>query len=472
MIFNSIEFLIFSLLFFILWPLARIKNSSRWGFIVSASFVFYGWWDWRFLFLIIFSGMIDYLAGLSMVKYVKKKRLILFISLFANFGSLFIFKYSVFFATVTQDLFAFFDVRIYLINKIPEFALILPVGISFYTFQSLSYTIDIYKNRLAPTKNILHFFSYLSMFPQLVAGPIVRAKDLLIQLTRYKIPNYTERWNAIKLIIYGLFQKVVIADNLSYFIDSAYEGKSIYSGTLYWWFVAIAFSFQIYADFSGYSSIARGLAKFMGYHFKMNFDHPYLSTSIRMFWSRWHISLSTWFRDYVYIPLGGSQKGIAIGMVALTITMMLSGIWHGANYTFLIWAGLHTVYLIIERTTNYTGKLKNFSVILILIVFIQVTLAWVYFRASSIHEANTIIGYLFDFSDSNVHFINAYFDNLVFLFLAILIELTFYTYRKNKSKFQLYKKHQSNIDAVLLGCCIILIIFFRGEGAQFIYFQF
>ena len=261
MIFNSIEFLIFALLFFTLWPLARKKNNSRWGFIVASSFVFYGWWDWRFLFLIIFSGMIDYIAGLSMINMRKMKKVILFISLFVNLGSLFIFKYSEFFAILIQDVFAFIDMKVDLISKIPEFALILPIGISFYTFQSLSYTIDIYRDRLQPTKNILHFFSYLAMFPQLVAGPIVRAKNLLFQLKHYKTPNSTEKWNALKLIIYGLFQKVVIADNLSYFIDSAYEGKSIYSGTLYWWFVVIAFSFQIYADFSGYSMIARGLAK-------------------------------------------------------------------------------------------------------------------------------------------------------------------------------------------------------------------
>ena len=179
MIFNSLEFLIFASLFFLLWPIFRIKNNSRWVFIISASFIFYGWWDWRFLFLILFSGIIDYLAGLLMVKHTKRKRFILLISLFTNLGSLSIFKYSVFYATIIEDLFALTKINIDLINKIPEFTLVLPIGISFYTFQSLSYTIDIYQNRLTPTKNILHFFSYLTMFPQLVAGPIIRAKDLL-----------------------------------------------------------------------------------------------------------------------------------------------------------------------------------------------------------------------------------------------------------------------------------------------------
>ena len=472
MIFNSLEFLIFASLFFLLWPIFRIKNNSRWVFIISASFIFYGWWDWRFLFLILFSGIIDYLAGLLMVKHTKRKRFILLISLFTNLGSLSIFKYSVFYATIIEDLFALTKINIDLINKIPEFTLVLPIGISFYTFQSLSYTIDIYQNRLTPTKNILHFFSYLTMFPQLVAGPIIRAKDLLNQLTIYKNPNYLEKWNAIKLIIYGLFQKVVIADNLSFFIDSAYEGKSVYSGSVFWWFVVIAFSFQIYADFSGYSLIARGLAKLMGYHFKMNFNHPYLSKSIREFWSRWHISLSTWFRDYIYFPMGGSRKGLLKGIVALTITMMLSGLWHGANYTFLVWAGLHTFFLIIERVTKYNIKLKSFSFLLIPIIFIQVTIAWVYFRAPSINEANTIISYLFDFSNTNLRFLNCYFNNLIFLLLAIIIEIVFYLYKENKNTFRIYKKYQVNIDTILLASCIVLIIFLRGEGAQFIYFQF
>ena len=207
-------------------------------------------------------------------------------------------------------------------------------------------------------------------------------------------------------------------------------------------------------------------------HFKMNFDHPYLSKSLKKFWSKWHISLSTWFRDYVYIPIGGSQKGLVIGIVALSITMLLSGVWHGANYTFLMWAGIHTVFLILERVTKYHTALKKFSVLLISIVFIQSTLAWVYFRASSINEANTIINYLFNFSESNLHFINFYFNNLIFLLLAIIIEAIVYLYREKTHLFQTYKKHQGNIDATLMAFCIILIIFFRGEGEQFIYFQF
>lgn len=472
MIFNSIEFLIFLIIFFVLWPLMRSKNSSRWSLIVVSSFLFYGWWDWRFLFLIIFSGLIDYFAGLLIVKKPKFRKVTLGLSLLANLGTLFIFKYSVFFATVLEDTFHLISLDVDLVNRIPEFALILPVGISFYTFQSLSYTIDIYRGRLKPTNNILHFFSYLAMFPQLVAGPIIRAKDFLLQLNTFRIPNELEKLNALKMVCYGLFQKVVIADNLSYFIDSAYQGKAIYSGTAYWWFIAIAFSFQIYADFSGYSLIARGIAKYMGYHFKMNFNHPYLATSIRQFWARWHISLSTWFRDYVYIPLGGSRKGVYYGIFALTVTMLLSGLWHGANYTFLVWAGLHILFTLFERHTKWIKKLKKLPLLLILIVFIQVTVAWVYFRASSIEQANSIVKNMFFFESSNLDFINTYLNSILFLALAIIIEFFVYLRKEKVLLYGTYRNHQEHIDIVLVSLSIIMIIFFRGEGQQFIYFQF
>ena len=472
MIFNSIEFLIFGIVFFTLWPFFRAKNLARWSFIVLASFIFYGWWDWRFLFLIVFSGLVDYFSGIMMVDKPRFKKLILSFSLIANLGSLFIFKYSVFFANILEDLFSTLNYELDLVSKIPEFTLILPVGISFYTFQSLSYTIDIYRNRLKPTKNILHFFSFLAMFPQLVAGPIVRAKDFLEQLNKFRIPNVNERWNALKMIIYGLFQKVVIADNLSYFIDSAYQGKFDYSGSFFWWFVVIAFSFQIYADFSGYSLIARGLAKYMGYHFKINFNHPYLATSMRQFWSRWHISLSTWFRDYVYIPIGGSRNGFLIGLVALFTTMMLSGIWHGANYTFLVWAGLHIIFLLFEKITKYTHYFSKLPLVLITLVFFQSTIAWVYFRASSVGKANEVVLSLFSFSDLNFDFFKFYLDNIVFLFLAILIEIVIYIKKTNFKLVLFYKRKKLNIDTVIMALCIVMILFLRGEGQQFIYFQF
>jgi alginate O-acetyltransferase complex protein AlgI len=468
MIFNSLIFLFFALVFFGLWPFFKKSNNSRWSFIVVMSFIFYGWWDWRFLFLIIGSGLIDYFSALYFQKQPTKRRLLLIISLIGNLGSLSIFKYSLFFANVLDDFFHLIGIATNFQNNIPEFALILPVGISFYTFQSLSYTIDVYRGRLHPTKNIMHFFAYLSMFPQLVAGPIVRAKDLLKQLTQNRLVSSIQKWHAIKLIVYGLFQKVVIADNLSFFIDSAFEGKSTFDGSMYWWVVMLAFSFQIYCDFSGYSLIARGLAKYMGYHFKLNFNHPYLSKSLKEFWSRWHISLSTWFRDYVYIPLGGSRNGLAKGILVLWITMLLSGLWHGANYTFLVWAGIHSFFLMTERLTKWNYKLS--TPLIIPVIFIQALLAWVYFRAEDVFQGNEIITNLFSFTPSNLNFTSIYFDSMVFLSLGILIEIAVW-FRKNRTNVAVwYKRNQ--LDIIMVSIALVMIIFFRGEGKQFIYFQF
>lgn len=469
MIFNSIEFLLFAIGFFLLWPILGKRSSSRWTFITLASFFFYGWWDWRFLFLIIGSGLIDYFAALGIQKYPTRKKLIFAASIIGNLGALSVFKYSLFIATILQDVLAWFSYSVDFFSEETEKNWILPVGISFYTFQSLSYTIDVYRGRLKPTKNILHFFSYLSMFPQLVAGPIIRAKDFLFQLTKYRVVSAMEKWNAIKMIAFGLFQKMVIADNLSFFIDSAFEGKTQYDGTLFWWMVMIAFSFQIYADFSGYSLIARGLAKYMGYHFRMNFNHPYLSKSIREFWTRWHISLSTWFRDYVYIPLGGSRRGITYGIIAMAITMFLSGIWHGAKYTFVIWALIHVFWLGLERLTKWNKRFSK-SPLLIPVIFIQALIAWIYFRAKTVPQGNSVLGKLFAFEPSDLEFFSIYFDSIVFLSLAVLIEWTVYLRKKKNHLLSHYRR--LNLDVLMVAFAIISILFLRGEGKQFIYFQF
>lgn len=325
MLFNSIIFLVFGSLFFALLPLInKQKNNTRWIFFTFASFVFYGWWDWRFLFLIIGSGLIDFFAGKLIYKYPRRRTFFLIASLFGNLGSLAAFKYNSFLARNIEALLQFTSLDVNLQNQIPEFMYILPVGISFYTFQSMSYTIDIYRGRLKPTANIVHFFTYLSMFPQLVAGPIVRAKELLPQLKRVRKVSPQESWNGFHLILTGYFKKVVLADNIAPLVNYAFSDANTSNSTLYWWVVMLGFAFQIYFDFSGYSDIARGIAKWMGIHFKMNFNHPYNSTSLREFWTRWHISLSTWFRDYVYIPMGGSRKGKLRSHLNMWITMVVS----------------------------------------------------------------------------------------------------------------------------------------------------
>lgn len=436
------------------------------------SFVFYAWWDWRFLFLIIGSGLIDYLAGWMISARPVWRRTFLILSLAGNLGSLMIFKYSMFFAEVVEKVTAKFGFPIHLQDNIPEFALILPVGISFYTFQSMSYTIDIYRGRLKPVRNVFHFFAYLSMFPQLVAGPIIRARDLLGQLAERRISTGLEKWNGIKLIVYGLFQKTVLADNIGDLVNKAYHPAQLETGSSFWWWALIGFSFQIYCDFSGYSLMARGLAKFMGYHFKMNFNHPYLSTSFKMFWQRWHISLSTWFRDYVYIPLGGSKKGLWWGILVMLFTMVVSGVWHGAGMTFIIWGFLHGLYLMIERLTSWPklmdkhvlGRMASTA-----LVFLMAMLAWNYFRADSVEQATGIYQNMFSFHRAEPYF-QKYINAFVFLWLAILIEIVYAVY-KNSHQFR-HMFRSLHLDVVTVSVSLIACLYLRGPAAEFIYFQF
>jgi D-alanyl-lipoteichoic acid acyltransferase DltB (MBOAT superfamily) len=436
--------------------------------------VFYGWWDWRFLFLIIGSGLIDFFAGKLIVKFPRKRTALLIVSLIGNLGSLAAFKYSAFISENIQILFATIGVEINLQNHIPEFMYILPVGISFYTFQSMSYTIDIYRGRLKPTKNILQFFTYLAMFPQLVAGPIVRAKDLLPQLKRVRVVSKQESWNGFHLILIGYFKKVVLADNIAPLVNFAFSDANTSTSTLYWWVVMIGFAFQIYFDFSGYSDIARGIAKWMGLHFRINFNHPYISTSLREFWTRWHISLSTWFKDYVYIPLGGSRKGKLRSHINMWITMIVSGLWHGASWTFIVWGALHAFYLSAERILRLDKLLKKFILgkwIALVFVMIQVLIAWVFFRADTFEQAFTIIKNMIIVNKS-LDFGHVIFFNLalVYIIAGIIIELFYFL---NLNRIRIYRREtKRKLQVIQIIILIIAIIFLRGPGEQFIYFQF
>jgi alginate O-acetyltransferase complex protein AlgI len=262
----------------------------------------------------------------------------------------------------------------------------------------MSYTFDVYRNKLKPTKSILQFFAYLSMFPQLVAGPIVRAETMLPQLLEVKGVSNEKRWDGFQLIVRGYFKKMVIADNLAPLVMAAFSAPDINTSTMFWWGAIIAFAFQIYCDFAGYSDIARGLALWMGYDFPDNFNHPYISTSIREFWERWHISLSTWFRDYLYIPLGGNRKGKFRSYINLWITMLVSGLWHGAAWTFVAWGAVHAFFASAERLTGWPEKIGKSSVAKFLawfIVSIQVLVAWVFFRAENINQALDILKVLY-----------------------------------------------------------------------------
>lgn len=475
MLFNSAVFLLFAFVFFIsLKFINKLSNNYRWLFLTITSFVFYGWWDWRFLFLIIGSGLIDFVAGLLLMRTKKYRTLYLVISLLGNLGSLAAFKYSGFLAENLTIFFSFFNLYIDLQSKIPEFMYILPVGISFYTFQSMSYTIDIYRGRLQPTKNILHFFSYLALFPQLVAGPIVRARDLLPQLTKVRIVSKEESWNGLYLILVGYFKKVVLADNIAPLVNYAFNDVGANNSSAYWWVVMVGFSFQIYFDFSGYSDIARGLAKWMGFHFRINFNHPYISGSLKEFWTRWHISLSTWFRDYVYFPIGGSKKGKFKSHLNMWITMIISGFWHGAAWNFVIWGALHALYTSLERIakhTKYLHSIKFGKGIAWFIVMFQVIIAWVFFRAESFADAIAVVSNMLSLNKwvelvSYDIFINAAF----YILIGVLIEAYFY-FSLNE-RFFLSKKHKHSIQTIQFVLMILAIVFLRGKGQEFIYFQF
>lgn len=470
MLFNSVIFLVFALIFFGVNHLVRHKTSIRLTWLVLASFVFYGWWDWRFLFLIIFSGMVDYLAAIGIEKLPGKRKLLFIFSIIANIGSLSLFKYSGFIASNIDRLLGL-NGSFSLEASIPDFFLITPVGISFYTFQSMSYTFDVYRGRLKPTNNILQFFAYLSMFPQLVAGPIVRAKEMLPQLLQPGILTRDDQWVGMKLVVRGYFKKMVIADNLAPIVVAAFSNPAMNTNAAYWWGAVIAFAFQIYCDFSGYSDIARGLARWMGYDFPDNFNHPYSARSFKEFWNRWHISLSTWFRDYFYIALGGNRKGKFNALFFMWLTMLVSGFWHGAAWTFVAWGALHAAYMTIERVTQWPEHLTRSATTRFVawaLVFIQVLVAWVFFRAESVSQALEIISVMFSFK-GNLDF-GWGFNGTVFVMLIVLRELTVLL---NLEKHLMPKGNAGHLSEMLFYAFIIaLILFFRGAGSEFIYFQF
>ncbi len=508
MLFNSAIFIIFAAVFFGLWPLLKRHCNTRWFYLVVASFFFYGWWDWRFLFLIVGSGLIDYFSGLAMAKWPQRRKLLLILSILGNIGSLAVFKYSGF---VADNLMAVGEMLGYsweLKDSLPRMMLVTPVGISFYTFQSMSYTIDIYRGKLKPTRNILHFFAYLSLFPQLVAGPIVRAADLLPQLKTTQPVSERERFDALKMICRGFFKKMVVADNLAKAVNEAFNAPSINESALFWWIIVMLFAFQIYCDFSGYSDIAIGLGKWMGYDFPTNFNHPYISTSMREFWERWHISLSTWFRDYVYIPLGGSRCARLRAHLNMWITMVVSGLWHGAAWPFVIWGAMHAGFLSLERETRWPDRVKKLPGgrhLALLGVWIITLVSWVMFRcgnldpekihSSRLARAGGILRQMFGAHDlfqavPDKTAVAGFFHNFraaitndqaweqiegtvgMVFFLMILRQLYFHLKLDQRTRCRIPPNVLRLLEpigyAVVIACCV----YFRGKGAAFIYFQF
>jgi D-alanyl-lipoteichoic acid acyltransferase DltB (MBOAT superfamily) len=367
--------------------------------VVAASYVFYGWWDWRFLSLIFFSTIVDYTVGLKLKKEdnLTKRRFLLWTSIVVNLGFLGFFKYYNFFLDNFLTAFSFFGAEI----KANSLNIILPVGISFYTFQTLSYTIDVYRRKLEPTKDFIAFSAFVSFFPQLVAGPIERATNLLPQFYKSRTFDYSKAVDGMRQILWGLFKKIVIADNCAEYANLIFNNSADYSGSTLV-LGALFFTFQIYGDFSGYSDIAIGTSRLFGVNLRRNFAFPYFSRDIAEFWRRWHISLSTWFRDYLYIPLGGSRGGTMMKVRNTFIIFIVSGFWHGANWTFIVWGALNAIYFLPLLLTNKNrnnleivakGKFLPSvkEVLLIILTFALTVLAWIFFRAENIGHAISYI---------------------------------------------------------------------------------
>ena len=470
MLFNSIEFVVFlPIVFAIYWLIGSARIKSQNLFLLASSYVFYGWWDYRFLALIAFSSVVDFVVGQQLHRTEKFRKGWLALSLTVNLGLLGFFKYYNFFVDNFVEAFRFFGQA----PDISTLSIILPVGISFYTFQTLSYTIDIYRRKLGPTKDFVGFMAYVSFFPQLVAGPIERATKLLPQFFEKRKFTYAQGRDGMRQILWGLFKKIVVADTCAIFANDIFSNSAEYgSATLL--IGALCFTFQIYGDFSGYSDIAIGTAKLFGFNLMTNFRYPYFSRDIAEFWRRWHISLSSWFRDYVYIPLGGSNGTRKRTLINIFVIFLVSGFWHGANWTFIVWGGLNALYFVpifllkknrnnLDHVDSFWPGWNNFSNILF--TFSLTVLAWVFFRAENVGHAFDYIVGIFSFTGGKWH-------GGDYLPLAALMLIIEWTMRKRGFGLDFSAHVPKWLRWTLYSMCVWLILFFFGEEQAFIYFQF
>ena len=482
MFFNSLNFAVFLPVVFILYWFVTNKNLKFQNILLLvSSYFFYACWDWRFLFLLVFSTLLDYYTGIKMsdAKNQNSKKFWFWLSISVNLGFLGVFKYYNFFATSFADAIANFGIQV----NTWTLKVILPVGISFYTFHGLSYVIDIYKDRIKAEKNFIDYSVFVSFFPLLVAGPIERATHLLPQIHKKRTFKYDNAVDGLKQILWGLFKKVVIADNCAKVANVIFDNYTDFTGSSLV-LGAVFFAFQIYGDFSGYSDIALGTARLFGIDLLRNFAFPYFSRDIAEFWRRWHISLSTWFRDYLYIPLGGSKGGVWMKIRNTFIIFLVSGFWHGANWTFIVWGFLNALYIMpsIIFNTNRTnldivaqGKLlPSFREFLsVILTFLLTVFAWIFFRSNTIDQALHYISRVFsapffDFSVFKSGAVSA--PILIFIFLFIIIE---WMGREQQYAIAKLFSGKPKIYRWAFYYLILVIIFiFAGSNQQFIYFQF
>lgn len=473
MLFNSLEFAIFLPLVFLLYWFVfdyAIKSNSNqlfWQnlFIVIVSYIFYGWWNCHFLLLIAFTSFCSWESGL-LIKKSAKPKLWLTLNIVLNLLILCLFKYFNFFVDSFCNLF-------HLTNTI-VISVILPVGISFYTFQALSYSIDVYRNKIQPTKDIIAFFAYVSFFPQLVAGPIERATNLLPQFEKKRIFDYSEAVDGMRRILWGLFKKIVIADNCAIYVDQVWNNYINERGSTLL-LAAILFAFQIYGDFSGYSDIAIGTAKLFGIKLKDNFLTPYFSRNVAEFWKRWHISLNSWFVDYVYIPLGGSRAGKWNTIRNTFVIFLLSGLWHGANWTYVVWGIYHALFFIplilLNRTKSYQGTATWKHIPQILLTFVIVTIGWIIFRAPSIEDAYR---YIYLTCQMSIFSIPILLTKMYYIPILIAITMLFFIewLQRNKNHALSLSHYNWSVRWCAYVSISIFIIVFGAFNESFIYFQF
>ena len=478
MLFNSLHFLAFFPVVAIAYYM--VKQKWRWLILLIASYYFYISWEPAYVILIVFSTVVDYFVGKRIfnTESIKKKNILICISLFLNLGFLFFFKYFNFFAETLNILFA----EINLSYRAKELNFLLPVGISFYTFQTLSYSIDIRKGILKPENHFGKFALFVSFFPQLVAGPIERAKDLLPQLNSVKESTYENLRVGFVLILWGFFQKLFIADRLALYVDPIFNNLEDFSGTRLW-VATYFFAFQIYCDFAGYTNIARGCAKVLGINLSINFKQPYLSGSISEFWRKWHITLSSWFKDYVYIPLGGNKVKTPKYFLNLMIVFLVSGLWHGANWTFVIWGGIHGALLVIEVIKRKKFHFKTPHFLNVIITFQLVVFTWIFFRLDDFNSAILFFEKMFEINTSSLtqigFFRRGLYDikvlDIVFSFCSVIILILVGILEKYKNQrleeivLSQNKYLRWSIYYTLIFSVLEFGVF---ESQQFIYFQF
>jgi D-alanyl-lipoteichoic acid acyltransferase DltB (MBOAT superfamily) len=482
MLFNTINFAIFLPIVFILyWFLVNKSYKLQNILLLVSSYFFYACWDWRFLFLLVFSTVLDYYTGIKMgeAENQKSKKFWFWLSISINLGFLGVFKYYNFFAESFAEAIAGIGIHV----NPWTLKVILPVGISFYTFHGLSYVIDIYKGRIKAERNFIDYSVFVSFFPLLVAGPIERATHLLPQIQKKRVFNYANAVDGLKQILWGLFKKVVIADNCARFANIIFENYADYSGSTLL-VGAVFFTFQIYGDFSGYSDIALGTARLFGIDLLKNFAFPYFSRDIAEFWRRWHISLSTWFRDYLYIPLGGSKGGTWMKVRNTFIIFIVSGFWHGANWTFIVWGLLNAFYIMpsiifnthrnnldIVAQGKYLPSIKE--TIQIGFTFGLTILAWIFFRSETIGQALHYISKIFS---KTIFSLPSYKSDklaipLFFLIIFFMI-IEWIGREKNYAIARIFLGKHKIYRLSFYYLIIILIFLFAGSGQQFIYFQF